>query len=94
MNVLFDLKRGGDIVISDFGGPLEVVDGSYYKFRDISIGFSLAPAFVKKISLRSAHVSLSGRNLIAFDNADRDPEMYYYYSDYLRSISLSLSASF
>jgi hypothetical protein len=96
MNVLFDMKKGGDLVVFDVTGPLVVVDASIYKFRDISLGYSFRQSFLENIRLKSAHVSLSGRNLIAFqhDRGNRDPEIYYNYSEYLRSVSLSLSVSF
>jgi hypothetical protein len=94
MNVLFDIQKGGDIVIADFSGPLMVVDGSFSKFRDISVGYSFTRPSLKNLRLTAANISVSGRNLIALDDDDRDAEQYTNYSDYLRSVSLSLSVTF
>ncbi len=65
----------------DFNNPRRfhesaIFDGSYVKLREMSIGYQIPQAFLKKIFFKTAKVSLVGRNLaILFKNTPHvDPE--------------------
>ncbi|MFN4147105.1 MAG: SusC/RagA family TonB-linked outer membrane protein [Runella sp.] len=54
-----------------------IFDGSYIKFREMSLGYSIPEVFLKKLMIRTAKVSVVGRNLaIIFSNHPHiDPEV-------------------
>lgn len=52
-----------------------IEDGSFIRFRNIALGYNLPTAMVKRISLSSARVYVSGQNLITITNyTGMDPE--------------------
>ncbi|MGV3557470.1 MAG: SusC/RagA family TonB-linked outer membrane protein [Larkinella arboricola] len=54
-----------------------IYDGSYVKLREATLGYQIPPAFLNRIKLRSAKISLVGRNLLMlFKNTTHvDPEV-------------------
>ena len=53
-----------------------VEDASFVKFRELSISYRFDQDFIKNLGLRSLEVTLTGRNLLSFDNySGYDPEV-------------------
>ena len=54
-----------------------IFDASYVKLREVSLGYSFNPAFLKRIKIQSAKISLVGRNVwMIFKNTPHiDPEI-------------------
>jgi outer membrane receptor protein involved in Fe transport len=53
-----------------------VEDASFVKLRELSVSYRLDQDFIKNLGLRSLEVTLSGRNLLSFDNySGYDPEV-------------------
>ncbi|WP_157487259.1 SusC/RagA family TonB-linked outer membrane protein, partial [Gelidibacter algens] len=58
-----------------FANSRSVMDASYIKLRSSSIGYNLPKNLLDKLSISSAHISLSGNNLITITNyVGLDPE--------------------
>lgn len=94
LNVLLDVRHGGDLYLFDTTQtPLGTVNGSHAKFRDITVGFAFGPSLMERLHLSSARVSLSGRNLIQFNDSKNDAERYDFIG-YTKSLSFSLSVGF
>ncbi len=52
-------------------------DATYFKLREVSIGYSLPQSFLEKVGIANARVSLVGRNLFLFSDVPTiDPETY------------------
>ena len=52
-------------------------DATYYKLRELSIGYNLPGSMIEKLGLSSAKISLVGRNLLLFSDVPTiDPETY------------------
>lgn len=52
-------------------------DATYFKLRELSISYNLPKAFVSKLGMARATVSIIGRNLLLFTNVPTiDPETY------------------
>lgn len=52
-------------------------DATYFKLREVSIGYNLPQSFLEKVGIASARVSLVGRNLFLFSDVPTiDPETY------------------
>lgn len=94
INVLLDMQRGGDFYLFDHTQtPMGTVDGSHTKLRDLSVGYSFAHSFLERMNLQAVRVSVSGRNLIQFNDKEKDAERYDV-NPYLKSVSISLSVGF
>jgi hypothetical protein len=96
VNALLDIQKGGDYVIWGWD-ETTIVDASFTKFRDITVGYGLSSGLLERMKLQSAFISISGRNLIHFNDKDEDVERRlspFYGSGYLRTVSLSLSVTF
>lgn len=53
-----------------------IEDGSFVRLRNVTLGYQLQNAFIKKINLTSAKVYVSGQNLLTFTNySGYDPEV-------------------
>ena len=53
-----------------------VEDASFVKFRELSVSYRFDQDFIKNLGLRSLEVTLTGRNLLSFDNySGYDPEV-------------------
>ncbi|WP_031526760.1 SusC/RagA family TonB-linked outer membrane protein [Dyadobacter crusticola] len=54
-----------------------IFDASYVKLREVSLGYSISPSFLKKIKIQSAKFSVVGRNVwMIFKNTPHiDPEI-------------------
>jgi len=54
-----------------------IFDASYVKLREVSLGYSFNPAFLRRIKIQSAKISLVGRNVwMIFKNTPHiDPEI-------------------
>ncbi|SKB93507.1 SusC/RagA family TonB-linked outer membrane protein [Dyadobacter psychrophilus] len=54
-----------------------IFDASYVKLREVSLGYSISPAFLKRIKIQSAKLSVVGRNVwMIFKNTPHiDPEI-------------------
>lgn len=54
-----------------------VYDATYFKLRELNIGYSLPAAWLEKTSFAKASISLVGRNLLLFSDVPTiDPETY------------------
>ncbi len=94
LNILVDIRQGGNIFVYDnMYTPMIELDGSFTKFRDITLGYGFGPEFLERINLDSAFISVSGRNLIQFNEKEFDAERYGIWP-YLKSVSVSLSVGF
>lgn len=94
LNVLLDVRHGGDVYLFDnTQTALGTVNGSYAKFRDITVGCAFGPSLMERLHLSTVRVSLSGRNLIQFNDSKNDAERYDFIG-YARSLSFSLSVGF
>jgi len=52
-------------------------DATYFKLRELSIGYNLSPSLTKRLAMQSAVLSLVGRNLLLFSKVPTiDPETY------------------
>ncbi len=80
-----------------------LLDMSYLRCKNVTLGYSLPRAWMKKIDFESARIYLSGENLFEFDNMDVpiDPETNEYKDGYGnsgwafgRSYPLSRTVSF
>lgn len=88
LSALLDISHGGDI-ISYSGVPL-ILDASFTKLRDVSVGSRLPDYVAERIGLRNAMVSLTGRNLWIQTKQGFDREAMGPF-EFQKSISLSLS---
>lgn len=54
-----------------------IFDASYVKLREVSLGYSISPSFLKKVKIQSAKLSVVGRNVwMIFKNTPHiDPEI-------------------
>jgi hypothetical protein len=54
-----------------------IQDGTYIKLRSVSLGYELKPEWLTKILLKSASITLSGRNLFIYSPhfTGADPEV-------------------
>lgn len=70
----------GSRIVSDF----QVEDGSYLRFRNISLGYTLPKTFTNRLSLRSVRVYLAAQNWITLTRyGGYDPEVNRYGSSSL-----------
>lgn len=62
------VPAGNDRVTSWLGGHTQVYvqDGSYLKLRELSVGYELPPDIPQHFGMRTARISLTGRNLLRF----------------------------
>ncbi|MBX2944576.1 MAG: hypothetical protein KF725_01985 [Cyclobacteriaceae bacterium] len=88
LSALLDVSHGGDI-LSYSGVPL-ILDASFTKLRDVSVGSRLPDFVTERIGLRNAMVSLTGRNLWIQTKQGFDREAMGPF-EFQKSISLSLS---
>jgi hypothetical protein len=52
-------------------------DATWFKLREVSIGYTLPASFTDKLGVGRARISLIGRNLLLFTNVPTiDPETY------------------
>ena len=57
-------------------------DGSYFKFKDVTLGYSLPSAFVRKYSMSYVRLYISAQNLLTISNyPGYDPEVSYSVND-------------
>lgn len=63
---------GGQRILSTF----QIEDGSYLRFKNISLGYNFSGSFLKKVSLKNARLYIAGQNLITITNyKGYDPEV-------------------
>jgi hypothetical protein len=94
VNILLDIRKGGNLYLFDhFGEAVGDVDGSHTKFRDITLAYSFQPHILSRMQIQALQVSLSGRNLIQFNDKDEDAERFSHMS-HLKNVALSLSITF
>ena len=71
---------GGARILSSF----QVEDGSYLRFKNISLGYNFSSGLLKKIGMIGAKIYVSGQNLITItDYSGYDPEVNRYGSSSL-----------
>ncbi|MNK61953.1 TonB dependent receptor [compost metagenome] len=66
--------RGNNTATSDFW----IRSGDYVRLKNVEIGYSLSPSFIKKLKIRQLRFYASGLNLITFDKLGDlpiDPEL-------------------
>ena len=61
-------------------GELAIIDGSFIKFRELSLTYNIPKKIIKKIKIQNANISLYGRNLALLytdksNDAHIDPEV-------------------
>jgi TonB-linked SusC/RagA family outer membrane protein len=64
-----DQVSAGNTRIGDWAGgktKVYVQDGSYLKLREVTVGYDLPPEIPQHFGMRTARISLSGRNLLRF----------------------------
>lgn len=65
---------GGQKILSSF----LIENGSYLRAKNISLGYNLSPSLIKKMSLQSARIYISGQNQLTFTKYKGfDPEVSY-----------------
>jgi TonB-linked SusC/RagA family outer membrane protein len=68
-------SQGGQRILSTF----HIEDGSYLRFKNISLGYNLPSTFTNKLSVSAAKVYVAGQNLITLTNyTGYDPEVNFF----------------
>jgi TonB-dependent starch-binding outer membrane protein SusC len=68
-------SQGGQRILSTF----HIEDGSYLRFKNISLGYNLPSSLINKLSVKSAKVYVAGQNLITLTNySGYDPEVNFF----------------
>ena len=85
-NALRRWKKAGDVTDVPFVGPDNnatgyastrfLEDGSYLRMKNVSLGYNLTPAALKRIGATSVRIAVSAQNLFTFTNyTGYDPEV-------------------
>ncbi|MES2456825.1 MAG: SusC/RagA family TonB-linked outer membrane protein [Bacteroidota bacterium] len=76
-------------------GDLSVVDASYIKLRNISLGYALPQNFLSAVKISNAVISLQGQNIFTLTKYQGlDPETQGVYLPPLRVLSLGINLTF
>jgi len=68
-------SRGGQRILSTF----HIEDGSYLRFKNISVSYNLPANFINKLSIKAAKVYVGGQNLITLTKyTGYDPEVNFF----------------
>jgi TonB-linked SusC/RagA family outer membrane protein len=68
-------SQGGQRILSTF----HIEDGSYLRFKNISVSYNLPATFINKLSIKAAKVYVGGQNLITLTKyTGYDPEVNFF----------------
>nr|WP_162989003.1 SusC/RagA family TonB-linked outer membrane protein [Pedobacter schmidteae] len=76
-------------------GDLSIVDASYIKLRNLSLGYTLPQSFLTRLKISNAMVTIQGQNIFTFTSyKGLDPETQGLYLPPLRTLTLGLNLTF
>lgn len=103
-------KNGDDVTVQKFStitannslntavksfGDLSIVDASYIKLRNISLGYTLPRNLLSTLKISNAVATIQGQNIFTFTNyKGLDPETQGLYLPLLRMLTLGLNLTF